>query len=78
MPDTKYLDVQDFSAGLKTKVGTGNVHDTTPTAAQLITEFGAATAGFVGVVNDAGGGVNFYIVASDGTDYFYLKMTKAV
>lgn len=79
---TKNYSLTDCSLdGLKTKVATNNVNDTTPTAAELITSFGAASAvgaGFVGVVNDNAGGTNFYIVATDGTSYFYLKMTKAL
>ena len=51
-------------------------YDTAPTAAELTTSFGAVGtvgAGFVGVVNDAAGGTNFYIVASDGTSFFTLR-----
>lgn len=71
----------DFKAGIRTKVATDDVHDTTPTNAQLITAFGAAAtqgAGFIGVVNDAAGGTNFYLVATDGVTYFWTKMTKAL
>lgn len=79
---TKHLSKGDFStASIKVKTAVNNVHDTAPTAAELTTSFGAVGtvgAGFVGVVNDAAGGTNFYIVASDGTSFFYLKMTKAV
>lgn len=78
---TKLYDKLNLPAGLQTKVATNNVNDTTPTNAELITSFGTCAsngAGFVGVVNDAGGGTNFYIVATDGTTYFWLKMTKAL
>lgn len=67
--------------GIMTKVAVNNVNDTTPTAAELTTSFGApsaAGAGFVGVVNDNAGGVNSYIVWTDGTSFFYLKGTKAL
>lgn len=77
----KYPKQSNFSDGINTAVAVNNVHDTAPTAAELVTSFGSAAsrgAGFVGVVNDAAGGTNFYVVSSDGTDYFYTKMTKAV
>lgn len=67
--------------GFNTKCTQGNVHDTTPTAAQLITEFGTAAsrgAGFIGTVDDAAGSTNFYLVATDGVAYFWTKMTKAL
>lgn len=69
-----------FVDGVITKVAVNNVHDTAPTEAELIVSFGAIAdrgPGFVGFVNDAAGGTNFYVVGCDGTDYFYLKMTKA-
>lgn len=78
---TKLYDKLQLPAGLQTKVAVNNVNDTTPTSAELVTAFGTAAsngAGFVGVVNDAGAGTNFYIVASEGTSYYFLKMTKAV
>ena len=74
-------DVQTFAAGLQTKVAVNNVHDTTPTAAELTTSFGSPSAvgtGFVGIVNDAAGNTNNYLVFSNGTSFFYLKFTKAV
>lgn len=77
----KTFNQQNFLAGINTIVAVNNVNDTTPTAAELTTSFGAPAtvgAGFVGVVNDAAGGVNFYVVASDGASFFYLKMTKAL
>lgn len=61
-------------------VAVNNVNDTTPTLAELTTSFGTPAsrgAGFVGIVNDAAGDTNVYIVASSGTSYFWLKMTKA-
>lgn len=74
-------DVHSFLAGLKTKVAVNNVNDTTPTAAELTTSFGspsAVGAGFVGLVNDAAGDTNNYLVFSNGTSYYYLKFTKAL
>lgn len=67
--------------GITTQVSVDNVHDTTPTLTQINTAFGAPTsvgAGFMGVINDAAGGTNFYVCASDGTNWFYSKLTKAV
>lgn len=66
---------------IRAAVAVNNVNDTTPTNAELITSFGAAASrgpGFVGVVNDAAGGTNFYLVATDGVTYFWTKMTKAL
>lgn len=74
-------DVQTFTQGLQTKVAVNNVHDTVPTNAELTTSFGspsAVGAGFIGLVNDAAGNTNNYLVFSNGTSYYYLKFTKAV
>lgn len=74
-------DVQTFTQGLQTKVAVNNVNDTTPTAAELTTSFGSPSAvgtGFIGLVNDAAGNTNNYLVFSNGTSFFYLKFTKAV
>jgi len=78
---TVHQELTDFKLGIKTRVAVNNVNDTTPTNAELITSFGTCAsngAGFVGVVNDAAGGTNFYLVATDGTTYFWTKMTKAL
>jgi len=59
---------------------TDNVHDSAPTITQLTTAFGAPSVvgrGFIGTIDDAGGGTNFYHVATDGTNWFFTKMTKA-
>ena len=77
---TAYRSQVKFDQGVNTKCTVGNVHDTTPTLAQITTEFGAPTAvgaGFLGTIDDAAGGVNFYLIGSDGTNYFFTKMTKA-
>lgn len=66
--------------GIATKVAVNDVNNTTPTKAELTISFGAPTTlprGFLGFVNDAAGGVNFYVVGTDGTDFFFLKMIKA-
>lgn len=65
---------------LQRPLSTNDVHDSAPTIAQLTAAFGAPTvvgANFMGVINDAGGGTNFYLVCSDGTNWFFTKMTKA-
>lgn len=69
------------STGVVTKCSTDNVHDTTPTEASIITAFGAAAtvgAGFVGIINDAAGGVNVYICFSTGAKWAWLKGAVAV
>jgi len=74
-------EVHTFLQGIQTKVAINNVDDTTPTAAQLTTSFGSPSAvgtGFVGLVNDANGDSNNYLVFSNGTSYFYHKFNKAV
>ncbi len=78
MPGDRFETQAVFEKGLQSLVRTDNVHDTAPTQAQLVTAFGAAASrgpGFVGFVNDANGGANFYIVGCDGANYFFLKMT---
>jgi hypothetical protein len=74
-------DVHTFLAGLKTKVAVNDVNNTTPTVSDLTTSFGSPSAvgtGFVGIVNDAAGDANNYLVFSNGTSYYYLKFTKAL
>lgn len=65
------------TAGIKTKVATTNTANP-PTQAELVTAFGAAATtggGFVGVLNDNGGGTATYLIYSDGTNYFYVLGT---
>ena len=72
--------VDATAAGVRTKMAINNVNDTTPTAAELTTSFGAPAtvgAGFVGIVKDNDADTNCYVVVSNGTSYFYLKFTKA-
>ena len=80
MPGKSYDNVH-FANGLRTSVAVDNVHDTTPTAASLVTALGTAAvagAGSIKLVNDAAGGINVYACISDGTDWFFLKFTKSV
>lgn len=48
-----------------------------PTLAQIQTAFGEQSTGFVGLINDAGAGVNEYLCWHDGTNWFYVTGTKA-
>lgn len=57
-----------------------NVNDTTPTAAELTTSFGAPSTlgrGFIGTVDDADGNTNGYIVWCSDASFYFLKGTKA-
>ena len=72
--------VDATAAGVRTKQAINNVNDTTPTAAELTTSFGAPAtvgSGFVGIVKDNDADTNCFVVVSNGTSYFYLKFTKA-
>jgi hypothetical protein len=73
--------VNATAAGVRTRQAINNVNDTTPTAAELTTSFGAPAtvgSGFVGIVKDNDADTNCYVVVSNGTSYFYLKFTKAL
>lgn len=68
------------TAGIRTKQAVNNVHDTTPTKAELTTSFGDPATigrGFVGTVDDADGDTNGYIVWASDANYYFLKGTKA-
>jgi hypothetical protein len=72
--------VNATAAGVRTKMAVNNVNDTTPTAAELTTSFGAPATvgtGFVGIVKDNDADTNCFVVVSNGTSFFYLKFTKA-
>lgn len=76
--DNLYL--QFMGGDLRLQVNTPNV-SFPPTDAELDAEFGTPTAvgaGFIRLLHDAGGGVNFYIVASDGANWWTISGTKAV
>mgnify|MGYP000989450385 CR=1 FL=1 len=69
------------SAGIVTQVDVSNVHDTTPTLAQIQAAFPNKKAGFVGVINDANGGTNLYVCTcynDDNTIWGWTKQTKAL
>lgn len=63
----------------KLKISTANVTNP-PTDAELDTAFGTPAnvgAGFTAVLDDNAGGANFYIISSDGTNWWHAAMTKA-
>lgn len=78
----KVMDVDGLNVvnGVATAYGTTNVNDTTPTQAELITQFGAIASkpdGWLGTINDANGNTNLYLVTKMGTKYGFLKFTVA-
>jgi len=65
--------------GVQTFQAIDNVHDTAPTQTEMVTAFGAAAtrgAGWLGVIKDADTDTNFYVCGSNGTSYYYVKLTK--
>lgn len=60
-------------------ISTANL-SATPTDAELDTEFGTPTAGFIAWNDDNGAGTSFRLIGSDGTSWFYSEtvLTKAV
>lgn len=69
------------TSGINTIQSVANVHDTTPTKAELTATFGAPAtvgAGFIGTVNDAAGDTNGYIVWASQAEFYFLKGTKAL
>lgn len=72
--------LKTFADSIKVKMAINNVNDTTPTAAELTTSFGAPAtvgSGFVGVVKDNDTDTNGYFVFSNGVSFYFLKFTKA-
>lgn len=64
----------------RVRVSTANVSNP-PTDAELDSEFGTPAtvgAGFQAIIDDNGAGANFYVVYSDGANWWYSSMTKAV
>lgn len=77
---SKDFEQQNFTEGLNTKQSVANVHDTTPTAAELTSAFGAPGTlgrGFVATIDDADGDTNGYIVWTSDASWYFLKGTKA-
>jgi len=71
-----------FDVGIHQDQISGSLTDGTPTAAQLTSVIGmsaaTAEAGFQITVKDNDGSGLLYRVESDGTDWFYTAMTKAL
>jgi hypothetical protein len=66
--------------GIKTKQAVTQVHDTTPTIAELTTAFGDPATlgrGFIGTVDDNDGDTNAYMVFVTDASFYFLKFTKA-
>lgn len=74
-------DLEDLIAGvLEIQVSTADVSDP-PTDGELDAEFGtpaAVGAGYVAVLDDDGGGADVYLCVSDGTNWWYVALSKAV
>jgi len=69
-----------FANALRTKQAVNDVHDTTPTAAELTTSFGNPATlgrGFLGTVDDNDGDAIGYIVWCSDASFYFLKGTKA-
>lgn len=70
-----------FAGGLNSKQSVANVHDTTPTAAELTGTFGSPATlgrGFVATVDDNDGDTNGYLVWTSDASWYWLKGTKAL
>jgi hypothetical protein len=72
--------VATFTGGLRSKTATTDVANP-PTDAQLDTAFGTPAtvgSGFLALLDDDGAGTAVYLVASDGTNWWYAALTKAL
>ncbi len=70
-----------FPDGIRTIQVVDNVHDTTPTDAELDSAFGTPAAlgrGFLGTVDDADGDTNFYLAVTSDASWYWVKLTKAL
>lgn len=71
----------DGSIGGVFPYSTANVSPGAPTDAELDAIFGQPAtvgAGFIGIVNDSGGGTECYIVWSDGANWWNKNGNKSV
>lgn len=69
------------TAGIRTKQAVDDVHDTTPTDAQLDSAFGTPATlgrGFIGTIDDADGDTNFYLCITSDASWYWVKMTKGL
>lgn len=68
------------TSGINTIQAVNDVHNTTPTKAQLTTAFGDPTTlgrGFVGTVDDNDGDAISYIVWTSDANFYFVIGTKA-
>lgn len=71
--------VANIPNGVRTKYSIANTANP-PTIAELTSAFGTPSdlgSGFIGILNDADGGVNEYIVWTDATNWFHVAGVKA-
>jgi hypothetical protein len=76
---TQFKDVRGIRVvnGVGTKIDTSEV--TTPTKSELEGAFGAAnkTTGMLFIQDDNGANTTVKLVLSNGTDYYFVALTKA-
>lgn len=74
---TNHKDLNVFEVGICTNVNTANV--TTPTAAELISAFGAAAnnRGLVMIQDDNNADTTVRLIVCNGTSYYFVGLTKA-
>lgn len=76
---TQFKDVRGVRVvnGVGTKIDTSEV--TTPTKTELETAFGAATKtpGMIFIQDDNGADTTVKLVVSNGTNYYFVALTKA-
>lgn len=81
MAQTEFKDVDGVKVtnGVATKLSTANV-SSPPSKAELISAFGpvADKSGVVGVLDDNGAGTAVSLVTCNGSEYYYVAMTKAL
>ena len=67
-----------FSGVVGVRQATDNVTDAGPTQAEMVTALGAAnvTTGGIGIIKDANADTNCFICVTNGTSWYYLKLTK--
>lgn len=70
-------DAMIFTCNVQLPQAVDNVHDTTPTAASIVTALGAAARGKIGTIDDADGDTNTYLCIATDASWYYLKFTKA-
>jgi len=67
----------DASGGtLQVKNAVTNVHDTTPTQAEMVTALGAAARGKIGTIDDNDGNTVGYLCFSSDASWFFIAGTK--